>query len=144
MSNGSSCVTVSERRAVAWVDAGGGAALVVDPSGRVLSLDPTAPPGLPQLVGVTAPITPGATVAPTAGARVAGVLAGIVRESTRSITTGDDGRVTLGIASGQEIRLGRPVQLADKIRAAVAVLGAPEAQGTAYVDVSAPSNPVAG
>jgi cell division protein FtsQ len=137
-------VTVQERRAVAWVDAGEGRALVVDPSGRVLAVDAQVPAGLPQLLDVVPPAAVGGTVTPTVGARVAGALEGLVQASTRGIATASDGRVTLRIASGQEIRLGRPNDLDDKVRAAVAVLGAPQAAGKVYVDVSAPANPVAG
>ena len=136
-------VTVQERRAVAWVDAGDGRALVVDPSGRVLAIEAAPPAALPQLLDVAVPAAVGARIAPVEGARVAGALRGLVQASTRTIAT-DGGRVTLQIASGQEIRLGHPTQLTAKVRAAVAVLGAPQAAGKTYVDVSAPSNPVAG
>ena len=136
-------VTVRERRPVAWVDAGGGQALVVDADARILALDAGPPPGLPQLLEVATAGPVGGVVTPAEGARVAGALHGLVQASTRAIAT-TDGRVTLQIVSGQEIRLGHPTQLRAKVRAAVAVLGAPQAAGKAYVDVSAPSNPVAG
>jgi cell division protein FtsQ len=136
-------VTVRERRPVAWVDRGNGRALVVDPHGRVLDIDAEPPAGLPQLVDVATAGPVGGTITPVEGARAAGALHGIVQTSTRLIATAD-GRVTLQIASGQEIRLGRPTQLRAKVRAAVAVLGAPQAAGKTYVDVSAPSSPVAG
>lgn len=137
-------VTVRERRAVAWADAGGGRALLVGPDARVLAVEEAPPIGLPQLLDVAfLPEPVGNPVSPADGARVAGVLEGLVQASTRAIATAG-GRVTLQIASGQEIRLGHPTQLRAKVRAAVAVLGAPQAEGKAYVDVSAPSNPVAG
>jgi cell division protein FtsQ len=137
-------VTLEERRAVAWADAGDGRALVVDPSGRVLAIEAQPPSGLPQLLDVLPAVAVGGSIAPSTGARVAGALEGIVQASTRGIATAPDGRVTLQTASGQEIRLGRPTHLDDKVRAAVAVLGAPQAAGKVYVDVSAPANPVAG
>jgi hypothetical protein len=61
--------------------------------------------------------------------------------------TVDQGTATVHLVSGTEVRLGRPVQLAVKLRAAGAVLdhaavtGAPQ---PAYVDVSVPTNPVTG
>jgi cell division protein FtsQ len=136
-------VTVRERRAVAWSDAGDGRAFLVDPHARVLAVEPAPPHALPQLLDVATIGPIGGTITPVEGARVAGMLHGLVQAGTRTIAT-DRGRVTLQTASGQEIRLGRPTQLRAKVRAAVAVLGAPQAAGKAYVDVSAPSNPVAG
>jgi cell division protein FtsQ len=136
-------VTVRERRAVAWADTGDGRAYLIDPHARVLAVEPAPPAGLPQLLDVATTGPVGGTITPVEGARVAGLLHGLVQAGTRTIAT-DGGRVTLQTASGQEIRLGRPTQLRVKVRAAVAVLGAPQALGKAYVDVSAPSNPVAG
>ncbi len=136
-------VTVRERRAVAWADTGDGRALLIDPLARVLAVEPSPPTARPQLLDV-APTGPvGGWITPVEGARVAGMLRGLVQAGTRTIATAG-GRVTMHTASGQEIRLGRPTQLRAKVAAAVAVLGAPQAAGKAYVDVSAPSNPVAG
>ena len=110
-------ITIAERRVVAWFDAGNGAASLVDRTGHVLATDPGAPAGVPQLLGV-APGTPvGGTVTPTEGARVAGMLDGFVQAGSRAVEV-VDGRVTIVIASGQEIRMGEPTQIAAKIRAA--------------------------
>jgi cell division protein FtsQ len=136
-------ISVRERQAVAWVDAGGGSAVLIDPTGRVLSIEPSPPVGLPQLLDVTGPATVGAILTPVEGARVAAALGGIAASTIRTIGIAG-GRVTLRTVGDQEIRMGRAHQIAEKLRAAFAVLGAPEAAGKAYVDVSAPSNPVAG
>ena len=55
-----------------------------------------------------------------------------------------DARATLKVTSGQEVRFGRLNQVGDKMRAAVAVLGQPGIEERTYIDVSAPSTPVAG
>jgi hypothetical protein len=52
--------------------------------------------------------------------------------------------VNLELASGVEFRLGRPTVVMTKVRAGVAVLGALDGDAVSYVDVSVPSNPVAG
>jgi cell division protein FtsQ len=135
-------ISVREREPVAWVDAGEGRALLVDRAGRGLALEAAPPDGLPQLLEVaTAPV--GAAIRPRGGAWLAGHLTLEQRPVVRSITV-DDARATLVVTSGQEVRFGRLHQVADKMRAAVAVLAQPEVAGRAYVDVSAPSMPVAG
>lgn len=135
-------ITVTERTPVGWVDAGNGQAFVVDATGRALT-EEAPPAGLPQILGATPPAAVGATITPTAGARLAGHLLPEARAVVRSIAL-KDGRATLVVTSGQEVRLGRPVGIVDKMRAALAVLARPEVVGRTYVDVSAPSTPVAG
>lgn len=135
-------ITVRERVPVAWVDAGSGQALVVDRAGRALTLDPAPPPGLPRLADVT-PAAVGAEIAPVGGAWLAGHLTADQLPVVASITVAD-GRATLEVTSGQEVRFGRLDQVADKMRAAMAVLAQPGVDQRSYVDVSAPSTPVAG
>jgi hypothetical protein len=55
-----------------------------------------------------------------------------------------DGGVILGLVSGPDIRLGEPTHVDTKIRAAIAVLTALDGEAVAYIDVTVPSNPVAG
>ena len=55
-----------------------------------------------------------------------------------------DARATLVVTTGQEVRFGRLSQVEDKMRAAVAVLAQPGVDQRRYIDVSAPSTPVAG
>jgi hypothetical protein len=52
--------------------------------------------------------------------------------------------VVLHLRTGPEVRLGPPTQVAVKVRAALAVLQASAGTPVAYVDVSVPTNPVAG
>jgi len=139
---GTVTITVSERVPVGWVDAGGGSALVVDRDGRALAIDPFAAAGLPQLLDVT-PAPVGAAITPVGGAWLAGHLSPDERGVVRSISVVDQS-ATLVVTSGQEVRFGRLDQVSDKMRAAIAVLGQPSVAGAAYIDVSAPSTPVAG
>jgi len=135
-------ITVRERAPVAWVAAGDGAFLVVDRTGRGLAVDSTQPAGLPQLLDVT-PAPVGAAITPVGGAWLAGHLRADELALVASITV-RDARATLQVTSGQEVRFGRLSQVGDKMRAAVAVLGQPGIGERTYIDVSAPSTPVAG
>jgi cell division protein FtsQ len=135
-------ITVIERVPTAWVDTGNGAALV-DARGRVLQRVPEVPADLPQLEGIDIVPPVGATIRPPVTARVAGRLTGLARSGTRSVSVTPSG-VVLALVNGPDIRLGEPTAVAVKLRAAMAVLGALDGAGVAYVDVSVPSNPVAG
>ncbi len=135
-------ITVVERRPVGWIEGPGGK-VVVDGTGRVLESVASPPPGLPQLVGTKLVPVPGATVVPVAGARVASGLRGLAAGGTRTVSVTDAG-VTLQLVAGPEIRMGEPTQVAVKLRAALAVLGASGGTEVHYVDVSVPTNPVAG
>jgi cell division protein FtsQ len=135
-------ITVHERTAVAWIDGPAGKA-VVDATGRVLESVPAPPAGLPQLLGTRTVPAVGGTIAPRDGARAAGALSGFVAGGTGSVEVTDHG-VVLHLRTGPEIRLGPATRVAVKIRAAVAVLDALVGTEVHYVDVSVPSNPVAG
>jgi cell division protein FtsQ len=135
-------ITVSERAPVAWV-AGPSATELVDRTGRVLEAVDQAPAGLPQLLGATSVPPPGARVDALGGAKVAGALSGLARRGTASVAQTDHG-VVLELVSGPEVRMGPPTQIGVKLRAALAVLAASEGTPVAYVDVSVPTNPVAG
>jgi cell division protein FtsQ len=135
-------ITVHERRPAAWVDSPGGKALV-DGTGRVLELVLAPPAGLPQLLGTRVIPPAGATITPADGARVAAGLAGLDAGRTTSVEVTDHG-VVLHLGTGPEIRMGDANRIAVKVRAAFAVLGAPSDIVVNYVDVSVPTNPVAG
>ena len=135
-------ITVRERRPAAWLD-GPAAKVVVDGSGRVLERVDAPPPATPQLLGAKVVPPPGGTIDATDAARVAGQLTGLAAAGTRSVETTDHG-IVLHLASGPEIRMGDATQVAVKLRAALAVLGASADVPLTYVDVSVPTNPVAG
>jgi cell division protein FtsQ len=135
-------VTVHERTPVAWID-GPGAKALVDGSGRVLETVAAAPAGMPQLLGTKVLPRPGGTIRPADGARVASGLTGLVAAGTASVAVTDHG-VVLHLVAGPEVRMGEPRRVAVKLRAALAVLNASQGETVSYVDVSVPSNPVAG
>lgn len=136
-------ITVRERTPAAWID-GSGAKTVVDGTGRVLETVAAPPPGLPQLLGTKVVPPPGGVIDAVAAARVAGTLTGLAVGGVASVGSTPDHGVVVHMASGPELRLGPPTEVAAKIRAALAVLGATKDTPPAYVDVSVPTNPVAG
>jgi len=136
-------VVVSERVAAAWFEARGGRYLI-DGSGRVLAPVTTPPAGLPKILGVTRAARPGGVIRPTSGARAAAALPLLARLATASVTVARDGNVSIQLTSGVEVRLGEPSAIPVKVRAALAVLADLGTTPTHYVDVSAPTNPVAG
>ena len=119
-------IAVRERRPVAWVDGRRRARAVVDahrprargrrrrrpPACRSCSARKLVPPGR------------AARSTPVDGARVAGALTGLAAGG-HGVGRGHRPRRACSTSShGPEIRLGRPTQIAAKVRAAVAVLGA--------------------
>jgi len=135
-------ITVDERVPAAWVDGLAGKALV-DRSGRVLEMVEAAPPAMPQLLGAKLVPPPGGTVDPLGAARVAGALTGLTAAVTTSVEVTDHG-IVLHLVTGPEIRMGDATQAGVKLRAALAVLDALQDAPPSYVDVSVPTNPVAG
>jgi cell division protein FtsQ len=135
-------ITVHERTPAAWVDGPAGKALV-DRTGRVLETVEAAPPAMPQLLGATLVPPPGGTIDAVGAARVAGGLTALAAAGTTSVEATDHG-IVLHLASGTEVRMGEATQVGVKIRAAFAVLDAMQHAPPAYVDVSVPTNPVAG
>jgi cell division septal protein FtsQ len=137
-------IVVVERVPAAWVEHGGRRG-IVDGTGRVLALVDAPPAGLPQLAGDRPVPEPGATI--VSGAREARVAAALVGLSVpvQSIVATEAG-VSLQLVHGPEVRLGEGNRVVVKVRAALAVIAATFAAGTTvhYVDVSAPTNPVAG
>jgi hypothetical protein len=79
-------------------------------------------------------------------ARVAAALTDGLRERVVAveIDEGDTPVVRLRLASGPEIRMGRPTGLGDKVRAAAAVLAALGKTPAQYIDVQVPSAPAVG
>jgi cell division protein FtsQ len=143
-------IVVTERTPVAWAEGPTGKVLV-DGAGRVLEVVDTPPKGLPQLLGLRAVPAPGGAVAPVGPARAARALPWLAAVGTRSVTAVDGGNLTMQLASGTEVRLGDATQLRAKVAAAYAVLGTlanpgapPGTPPAQYVDVSVPTNPVAG
>jgi cell division protein FtsQ len=135
-------ITVQERVPAAWVDGPAGTALV-DRTGRVLETVDAPPPGMPQLVGAKLVPPPGGTIDAVGAAHVAGALTGLSAAVTTSVAVTDDG-IVLQLATGPQVRMGEAAQAGVKIRAALAVLDELQDAPPSYVDVSVPTNPVAG
>jgi cell division protein FtsQ len=138
-------VVVSERVPVAWFTRAG-STYTTDATGRVLARVAAPPTAMPQLVGVHGSDTPGRWISPPAVAAAAAAMPGLARVATQSVRAAPDGTVTLRLRNGVELRLGHPDRIAVKVRAALAVLGAlaDSHRAVGYVDVSVPTNPVAG
>jgi cell division protein FtsQ len=135
-------ITVRERRPVGWVEGPAGIALV-DRAGRVLEIVDAAPVGTPQVIGAQLVPPPGGHVDARDAARVAAALAPLTAVGTASVEAGEGG-VVMRLRDGPEIRLGPATRVGVKLRAAFAVLDASPGVPTSYVDVSVPTNPVAG
>jgi cell division protein FtsQ len=135
-------IRVTERTPAAWVQVDGQAGvLVVDRAGRVLTRADAPPAGLPQIVDAQG-AEPGGSIVPARGAAVAAAY-GSYASAVAQISVTDGGAV-VKLVSGPEVRLGPPTQLRTKLRAAGAVLDSLPGAVPAYVDVSVPTNPVAG
>jgi cell division septal protein FtsQ len=134
-------IVVTERNVVAWVPGLGTAGVLVSGDGHVVAATATPPSGLPALAGLTRLPAIGGTIAPASAARVAAGLADL-RGAVASVSV-VHGDVTLSLGDGPEVRMGEPRDVAAKIRAAVAVQHA-LTTAVSYIDVTVPSNPVAG
>ena len=135
-------ITVRERVPAAWVEGPAGTSLV-DRTGRVVEVVDSPPPAMPQLIGAKLVPPPGGTVDAVGAARVAGALSGLAAAGTTSVDLTERG-IVMHLATGPEIRMGEATQVGVKIRAALAVLEAMQDAPPSYVDVSVPTNPVAG
>ncbi|HEX9504787.1 MAG TPA: FtsQ-type POTRA domain-containing protein [Acidimicrobiia bacterium] len=135
-------IVITERRGVAWAQRGHQPYLV-DGSGRVLARLEAAPAGLPQLRGVGLVPRPGDVIAEVGAARAAAALPKLAALGTRSVTA-THGVLTMQLLAGPEVRLGSGDQIRAKVRAAIAVLNAMADTVPSYVDVTVPTNPVAG
>jgi cell division protein FtsQ len=135
-------VTVTLRVPVAWAPAGPTGAALVDVHGVVISRTPTAPVGLPELIGLTKIPAPGGRVAPLGPAALAAALVPALPGRVVGVTLGPTG-LTVGVIAGPQLRFGDTTALAAKARAAAALLGA-LLRPASYIDVSVPDAPVTG
>ncbi len=136
-------IRVTERRPAAWMRRAPDRVAVVDGGGRVLA-DASEPPAeLPEITGLRAVPAPGREVAPTAVPRVLAQLPPELGLRIVRIVV-DGGAVMLGVRDGPEVRLGLPLRVAEKGRAALAVLASNADSTPRYVDVRVPGAPVSG
>ncbi len=136
-------IQVTERAAVAWALGADGAPRLVDPTGRVLERVDAAPEGMPELQGAVRVPGPGRSITPDGAARVAADLGPLAGRA--AVVAFVDGRVTVTLLGGVQVRMGEPVDTAAKAAAADAVLAelARDRVSVTYVDVTVASNPVA-
>lgn len=135
-------VRVTERRAVA-VAAEGSRWAVLDPTGRVLAVEPSAPPGLAKLVSVAPPGSPGTTVSAPArdclsvAARVPVALASMLT----AVSPSPAGGVDLALDDGVGVVLGSPTDLLAKFEDVASILAAERLPAGSVIDVSVPQSP---
>jgi cell division septal protein FtsQ len=130
----------------------GGEAWLVSVRGRVIV--PSAPGANPALPRIWLPlrteIEVGAMLGDEPGGLAARSMAAFVGSGFPNLVAfvrAADGRLSLGLRGGLEIRLGAPADLRLKIaivRRILPTLAAPSAGGPDYLDVAVPERPVAG
>lgn len=136
-------VAVLRRGPEAWLVSG---------RGRVIgAISRAGAPGLPRIwLPVTADIAVGAFLADQPGSLAARSVSTFVASELSpriEFVKAVDGRLTLGLRSGLEVRLGPPVDLRLKIavaRGLLPTLAVPSAGGPDYLDLVVPERPVAG
>ncbi len=142
-------LSVTSRVAVAVIGAGPDA-LVVDPTGRVLTTvaeDPAAA-GLPVVEVPVRPVRPGQRVGAAADPALAAAAAVPAALATRvqAVAVGAGGWVTVSLGHGVTATLGPPTELAAKFESLAAVLADPvsDPTGPATIDVTDPEEPTVG
>jgi cell division protein FtsQ len=136
-------VHLEERLPMASSAGPAGGYAVLDETGRVLSLHPERPAGLPEITGAGPPPPPGQWL--PAASPVLQVVRVLSEPLRRQVTQGAavGGSVVLRVGE-REVRFGPPEQLEAKAAALSALLGHLGARPVAYVDVRVPSAPVVG
>lgn len=136
-------IVVTERTPAAVLGEGA-AAVVVDPTGRVLARTAEVPDAgrLVRVVGITGDLTPGADLggAATDALALAGRLAAVVPGSISQVTVGEDLIATL--TQGGEVSFGDASRLAAKLRTLETVLQQVDLVCLDQLDLRAPGNPV--
>jgi cell division protein FtsQ len=136
-------VTVTERTPTAVTRTHAGEWALVDAAGRVLGVVAEAPPGLAVLEGLPPAAEPGATL--DGGAAPLTVVAALtpeLRARVRAVVTVAGEQVELRLTPRGTVRLGRPTDLAAKLRALERVLAQVDTRDLAVLDVRLPSSPV--
>jgi cell division protein FtsQ len=136
-------IRVVERQPLAAAPSGDGWA-VVDATGQVLALSPSAPSNLLALAGIPSAGPPGSSLGGAAAdlLAVAAVVPADLRPRVGAVRAGSDGGVELDLHPEGTVRLGPAHQLEEKFRAALTVLGQVDTTGLATLDVRIPGSPV--
>jgi len=136
-------IVVVERDPVAAAPAPGGWALV-DATGQVLALVPSAPSNLLALDGIPPAGPPGSALAGPAAdlLAVAAAVPPDLRARISAVQAGPEGGVELRLQPEGTVRLGPAQQLEEKFRAARTVLGQVDTEALATLDVRIPESPI--
>jgi cell division protein FtsQ len=133
-------VRVTERAPVAQARAGSGWA-VLDRTGRVVAVAPSADPGLVEVEGLS-PGPPGTSVGSRQALAVAASLTARLGAEAARITRGSEG-LDVVLRGGIVVHLGSTDELGDKLTALDAILAkARPDPPIATIDVRVPSSPV--
>jgi cell division protein FtsQ len=141
-------IRLHERTPVAVVPAAGGQTAVVDQTGRVLAVGPSAAAvgsGLPTVKGLDAPPAAGVTIGPEMPAHAAlGVAASLpasLRPRLADITVTNGGEVDAAVGS-TVVFIGSPADLPAKFLALTTLLQRVDLKGVAVIDLRVPAAPV--
>ncbi|MGI8492679.1 MAG: cell division protein FtsQ/DivIB [Acidimicrobiales bacterium] len=143
-------IRIRERHPVAQVVAGAaggptGSFALVDGTGRVLALQPSASPGIPVLSGIGAAEPPGSSLGPLAALQLAAGLPQALAGRVLTVNAGPDGALsaTLATPGGRPVSVvfGRPSELTAKLAALTTVLAQVPIGGVGTIDLRVPDRP---
>jgi cell division protein FtsQ len=137
-------IEVVERDPVAAAPAAGDGWALIDATGQVLGLLPSAPSNLLALDGIAPAGPPGSVLGGPAAdlLAVAAAVPADLRPRVAAVQAGAEGGVELRLQPEGTLRLGPPRQLEEKFRAALTVLGQVDTNALATLDVRIPDSPV--
>jgi cell division protein FtsQ len=136
-------VHLEERLPMATSAGPAGGYALLDETGRILSVQPERPAGLPEITGTGPAPAPGQWL--PAALPTLQVVRALSEPLRRQVTQGaaDGGSVVLRLGE-REVRFGPPEELEAKAAALSALLAQLGTRPVAYVDVRVPSAPVVG
>ncbi len=140
---GSVAVVLVERAPLATLAAAGGGWALVDRTGRVLDVQPEAPPGMAIVVGPSAP-APGSTVDTSnlEALQIVDALPASMSQLLQTVTVNADETLTLGLQGIPTVEFGRAEQVRPKLVALSTLLARTNLKGVRSIDVRAPTAPV--
>ena len=133
-------IVVTERVAVAQLEAGDAQWALTDEAGRVLDIGPKQP-DLPVLAGIAAPGPPGAVLHAPEALTVARALPPDLRSRVKDVAVVSDG-IDLALLPRGTAHLGGIDRLGEKLTAAATVLARVDPKNLAVLDVRVPEAPV--
>ncbi len=136
-------IRIVEREPIATLAASGGGWALVDRTGRVLEVQPEAPPGLAVVEAPAAP-SPGRQVAPeaSAGLAVVDALPASLSQLLEKVTVAEDDSLALGLRGVPTVKFGRAEQVRAKLVALSTLVARTDLKGVRAIDVRVPTAPV--